>query len=68
MYKSRKQQGFFHTAAARAAGITPAVTHEFDQATKGHYGDLPEIAPKAKKKKKPSYESFAAPPAYAGAY
>jgi len=51
MYASKRQQRFFHTATARAAGITPAMTKEYDEKTKGHYGQLPEIAPKKKRTK-----------------
>ena len=49
MYASKRQQRFFHTATARAAGITPAMVKEYDEKTKGHYDKLPEIAPKKKK-------------------
>ena len=34
-YRSQKQEKFFHTAAAKKAGITPKEVKEFDQASKG---------------------------------
>ena len=47
-YVSKKQQRFFHTKAAKKAGITPAEVSEFDKAT--DYASLPERATKSKKK------------------
>ena len=46
-YKSDKQRKFFHTKTARRKGITEAMVHEFDQASKGK-----TYTPKAKKTKK----------------
>lgn len=46
-YVSQAQRGFFHTAAARKAGITPAMTQEWDQASKGQ-AHLPAHAAKDK--------------------
>lgn len=40
-YKSKAQQRAFHAKLARHE-ISPKVVHEFDEATKGHYQDLPE--------------------------
>lgn len=34
-YKSLAQMRFFHTATARAKGITPSTVKEFDQSSKG---------------------------------
>lgn len=47
-YKSKAQQRAFHAKLARHE-ISPAVVHEFDQATKGHYGDLPERVKRGKR-------------------
>jgi hypothetical protein len=49
-YKSRAQQRAFHAKLARHE-ISPAVVREFDEATKGHYGNLPE---KIKRGKRPT--------------
>lgn len=50
-YRSRAQQKFFHSAEARGE-ISPKVVKEFDQATKGKYGSLPEHVKKPKKPRK----------------
>lgn len=42
MYKSKKQERFFHTQTAKDKGITKDVVNEFDQASKGM--NLPEVA------------------------
>ena len=34
-YKSKAQQGFFHSPAAKKAGITPGMVKEWDSASKG---------------------------------
>lgn len=49
-YRSKAQQRLFHAKEARGE-ISPATVHEFDEATKGHYQDLPE---KVKRGKKPA--------------
>ncbi len=46
-YKSDKQRKFFHTKTAKRKGITEAMVHEFDQASKGK-----TLIPKVKKTKK----------------
>lgn len=40
MYKSDAQRKFFHTAAAKKAGISDKTVAEFDKASKG--AELPE--------------------------
>lgn len=45
-YVSEAQRGFFHTASARAAGITPADTKHWDDASKGQK-NLPKHVKKA---------------------
>ena len=47
-YKSLKQERFFHTATAKAKGISPATVKEFDQASKGL--KLPKKAKPVKRK------------------
>lgn len=49
-YASKAQQGFFHTATAKAKGITKATVKEFDKASKGK--KLPPKVGKALKKGK----------------
>lgn len=39
-YDSKAQQRLFH--ANPPNGITPEKVHEYDEATKGHYGSLPQ--------------------------
>jgi hypothetical protein len=34
-YKSKAQQAFFHTATAKKKGITSAMVHEYDDASRG---------------------------------
>ena len=46
-YKSNKQRKFFNAKTARRKGITEAMVHEFDQASKGK-----TYEPKVKKTKK----------------
>ncbi len=41
-YTSERQRRFFHTASARAKGITPEMVAEYDSATKGR--TLPKTA------------------------
>lgn len=48
-YKSKAQQRLFHAKLARHE-IKPSVVAEFDQATKGHYDELPEHVPARGKK------------------
>lgn len=43
-YASRAQQGLFHSNPP--PGITPSKVKEYDEATKGHYGSLPQHAVK----------------------
>lgn len=38
-FESKAQQGYLH---AHPEILGKAKLHEFDEATKGHYGDLPE--------------------------
>ena len=45
-YKSKAQQRFFHSAAAKEAGIKPKTVKEFDSASKGK--KLPEKVKNAK--------------------
>ena len=49
-YKSETQRKFFHTAAARKAGITPKQVKEFDTASKGM--KLPKLSKYLQKKGK----------------
>lgn len=44
MYKSRAQQRKLHAMASRGE-ISQAKVHEFDEATKGHFKELPEHVP-----------------------
>ena len=44
-YKSKAQQRFFHAAEARGE-MSQRTVKEFDTATKGRYGKLPEHASK----------------------
>jgi hypothetical protein len=44
-YQSDRQRRFFHTATARKQGITPAMVHEYDTASRGMH--LPESKSKA---------------------
>ena len=48
-YRSKRQQRKFHAMEARGE-ISPKVVKEFDEATKGHYQELPEKAPKRGKR------------------
>lgn len=48
-YESLAQERFFHTPTARKKGITPAMTKEWDQASKGM--KLPKKAVRRKPKK-----------------
>lgn len=43
-YKSKRQQRAMHAKLERHE-ISAKVVREFDQATKGHYDELPEKAP-----------------------
>ena len=52
-YKSKAEQRLFHAKLARHE-ISPAVVKEFDEATKGHYQDLPEHVAKRMSKPKRS--------------
>lgn len=45
-YKSKAQQGFFHTKTAQKKGITKATVKEFDKASKGK--KLPKKIKKSK--------------------
>jgi len=49
MYASKRQQRYFNANRKKleAQGVN---VDEWNQATKGHYSQLPEIAPKKKKK------------------
>lgn len=44
-YTSQKQKAFFHTPAARQAGITPDETAEYDQESAAL--PLPKVSPKS---------------------
>ena len=46
-YKSKAQQKYFHAAEARGE-ISKKTVDEFDKATKGKYGKLPEHVKKKK--------------------
>lgn len=51
-YRSKRQQRYMHAAAERG-DVPKSVVKEFDQATKGRYGKLPERAhPKRMGRKK----------------
>ena len=52
-YKSKAEQRAFHAKLARHE-ISPAVVKEFDEATKGHYQDLPEHVAKRQTRPKRS--------------
>jgi len=45
-YVSRAQQGFFHSPAARKAGITSFMVKEWDAASKGHKHLPARVKPK----------------------
>jgi hypothetical protein len=51
-YSSKAQQAFFHTASAKKAGISESTVKDFDDATKGKYGKLPEHVKSVKTKTK----------------
>ena len=53
MYASKRQQRYFNANRAKleAQGVD---VDEWNKATKGHYGQLPEIAPKKKTSRKAS--------------
>lgn len=48
-YKSKRQQRYMHAAAERG-DVSKKVVQEFDDATRGHFSELPEAAPKRGKK------------------
>ena len=51
-YSGQRQRAFFHTEAAKKAGITASEVKEFDKASKGL--DLPKTA----KSGKPSFKGI----------
>ena len=61
-YVSRSQQAWAHTSEGEKALGGPAKVHEWDEATKGHYGSLPQHVTKGatvNKGFKGKHESFA---------
>lgn len=48
-YKSKRQQRWAHTEAGKRA-LGEKGVKEFDAATKGHFDELPETAPKRGKR------------------